>query len=165
MQVQRAEPDTFPVYALLDNIRSAWNVGAMFRTADAVGLRGLYLCGMTATPPRADLEKTSLGATLSVPWDYWDDAVAAARSIKERGLPLVVLEQTDRAEAWDRADYAFPHCFVVGHEVTGVQSEILDLADQVVDIPMMGMKQSLNVAVSFGILAYEIRRRWQTGRV
>jgi 23S rRNA (guanosine2251-2'-O)-methyltransferase len=70
-----------PVYALLDNIRSVWNVGSMFRTADAVALGGLYLCGMTATPPRPDIEKTALGATKTVPWDYWSDAVAAAASV------------------------------------------------------------------------------------
>ena len=158
------ETASFPVTALLDNIRSAWNVGSMFRTADAVGLQGLYLCGMTATPPRADIEKTSLGATLSVPWDYWPDAVAAARNVKEHGRRLVVLEQTPRAMTWNDVVYPFPCCFVVGHEVTGVQTEILDLADLVVDIPMMGVKRSLNVAVSFGLLAYEIRRSWQAER-
>ena len=150
-----------PVYGLLDNIRSAWNVGSMFRTADAVGLGGLFLCGMTATPPRPDIEKTALGATLNVPWDYWSDSTAAARRIKESGIALVALEQTERASAWDDFAYPFPHCFVVGHEVSGVRPEILDLADHVVEIPMAGIKHSLNVAVSFGILAYVIRRKWQ----
>jgi len=149
-----------PVYALLDNIRSAWNVGSIFRTADAAGLAGLYLCGMTATPPRADLEKTALGATRSVPWDYWEDAAAAARAVKARGIPLVVLEQVPGALPWDACDYPFPHCFVVGHEVRGVGPAVLELADAVVDIPMAGIKQSLNVAVSFGVMAYEVRRRW-----
>ena len=81
-----------PAYALLDNIRSAWNVGSMFRTADAVGLAGLYLGGVTATPPRADIEKTALGATVTVPWDYWPDAAACARRLRADGIPLVVLE-------------------------------------------------------------------------
>jgi tRNA G18 (ribose-2'-O)-methylase SpoU len=150
-----------PVFGLLDNIRSAWNVGSMFRTADAAGLGGLYLCGMTATPPRPDIEKTALGSTLSVPWDYWSDSIEAARSIRSAGVPLVALEQTDRAADWSSFDYPFPHCFVVGHEVRGVRSEILDIADHVVEIPMAGIKHSLNVAVSFGILAYAIRRKWQ----
>lgn len=149
-----------PVYALLDNIRSAWNVGSIFRTADAAGLSGLYLAGMTATPPRPDIEKTALGATRSVPWDFWADSVAAAREIKSRGLPLIVLEQTPDARPWDSFDFPFPHCFVVGHEVQGVRPEILDLADHTVEIPMAGIKHSLNVAVSFGVLAYEIRKRW-----
>ncbi len=149
-----------PSYALLDNIRSVWNVGSIFRTADAVGLGGLFLTGMTATPPRKDIEKTALGATLTVPWDYWQDSLAAARRIKEQGIALVALEQTDRSVDWEEFQFPFPHCFVVGHEVKGVRQEILELADHVVEIPMAGSKQSLNVAVSFGILAYQVRRRW-----
>jgi len=153
-----------PVYALLDNVRSVWNVGSMFRTADAAGLGGLFLTGMTATPPRKDMEKTALGATLSVPWDYWQDSVAAAREIQARGLPLVALEQTPDARDWDNFAFPFPHCFVVGHEVRGVRPEILEMADHVVEIPMFGAKQSLNVAVSFGVLAYQVRRRWLESR-
>ena len=149
-----------PAYALLDNIRSAWNVGSMFRTADAVGLAGLYLGGVTATPPRADLEKTALGATQTVPWDYWPDAAACARRLRADGLALVVLEQTPAAVDWEAADLPFPHCFVVGHEVHGVAPELLTQADLVVEIPMFGAKRSLNVAVSFGLLAYHVRRRW-----
>ena len=154
------ETSRLPSFALLDNIRSVWNVGSIFRTADAVGLGGLFLTGMTATPPRKDIEKTALGATLTVPWDYWQDSLAAARNIKEQGVALVALEQTSRSVDWEEFQFPFPHCFVVGHEVSGVKSEILDLADHVVEIPMAGTKQSLNVAVSFGILAYQVRRRW-----
>lgn len=150
-----------PSYALLDNIRSVWNVGSIFRTADAVGLGGLYLCGMTATPPRKDMEKTALGATLSVPWDYHQNALDAARQVKEQGQTLVALEQSSRSVDWEDFEFPFPHCFVVGHEVHGVAPEILDLADQVVEIPMAGIKHSLNVAVSFGVLAFEVRRQWQ----
>ncbi len=149
-----------PSFALLDNIRSVWNVGSMFRTADAVGLGGLFLTGMTATPPRKDIEKTALGATLTVPWDYWQDSTEAAQRIKDQGIALVALEQTSRSVNWQEFQFPFPHCFVVGHEVSGVKSDILDLADYAVEIPMAGTKQSLNVAVSFGILAYEVRRRW-----
>jgi tRNA G18 (ribose-2'-O)-methylase SpoU len=153
-------PGRLPCFALLDNIRSVWNVGSMFRTADAVGLGGLYLTGMTATPPRKDIEKTALGATLTVPWDYWPDSAEAARHIKDQGIVLVALEQTSRSVDWQEFEFPFPHCFVVGHEVSGVRSDILDLVDHTVEIPMAGTKQSLNVAVSFGILAYEVRRRW-----
>jgi len=152
--------ELLPSFALLDNIRSVWNVGSIFRTADAVGLGGLFLSGMTATPPRKDIEKTALGATLTVPWDYWQDSAEAARRIKERGISLIALEQTSRSVDWEEFSFPFPHCFVVGHEVTGVRSEILDIADHGVEIPMAGTKHSLNVAVSFGILAYQVRRRW-----
>jgi len=149
-----------PAFGLLDNIRSVWNVGSMFRTADAVALGGLYLAGMTATPPRPDMEKTALGATRTVPWDYWEDSLAAARHLKRQGLHLIVLEQAPRARDWEEFDCPFPHCFVVGHEVNGVRPALIELADEVVEIPMAGAKQSLNVAVGFGLLAYEIRRRW-----
>lgn len=147
-------------FGLLDNVRSVWNVGSMFRTADAVQLGGLYLAGMTATPPRPDMEKTALGATRTVPWDYWDDPVAAVRALRERGVQVVALEQVPGAVDWRAYPYAFPLCFVVGHEVRGVAPALLDLADAAVEIPMAGTKQSLNVAVSFGLLAFEIRRHW-----
>jgi tRNA G18 (ribose-2'-O)-methylase SpoU len=150
-----------PVYGLLDNIRSAWNVGSMFRTADAAGLAGLYLCGMTATPPRADLEKTALGASASVAWDYWSDPLAAVRAIRERGIQVVALETTPDAAPYDAFPYRYPVCFVVGHEVQGVSPEVIAACDAAVAIPMHGGKESLNVAVSFGIMAYAARRRWQ----
>jgi len=147
-------------FALLDNIRSVWNVGSIFRTADAVALGGLYLCGMTATPPRPDIEKTALGATLTVPWDYWQNAAEAVGAVRERGIRIVALEQTAAAAPYDEHAFVFPHCLVVGHEVNGVSDEVLALADDVVEIPMAGNKHSLNVAVSFGIVAYAIRRQW-----
>ncbi len=151
---------SLPVYGLLDNIRSVWNVGAMFRTADAAGMAGLFLCGVTATPPRPDMEKTALGATQHVPWDYWEDAAAAARRLRQDGVRLVALERTRDTAPYDSFSYSFPLCFVVGHETRGVSPELLALADAAVEIPMAGVKRSLNVAVSFGVLAYEIRRQW-----
>jgi tRNA G18 (ribose-2'-O)-methylase SpoU len=149
-----------PFYALLDDVRSVWNVGSMFRTADAVGLGGLYLCGLTATPPRADMEKTALGATLTVPWDYWPRAEAAVAALRTRRITIVALEQSAGARPFDGTVYTFPVCFVVGHEVRGVTPAVLALADDCVEIPMDGGKQSLNVAVSFGVMAYELRRQW-----
>ncbi len=150
-----------PVYGLLDNIRSAWNVGSMFRTADAAGLAGLYLCGMTATPPRPDVEKTALGASSTVPWDYWRDPIEALDTIRARGIQVVALETSPDAAPFDRFAYRFPVCFVVGHEVTGVRGDVQAACDATVAIPMHGDKHSLNVAVSFGIMAYAARRRWQ----
>jgi tRNA G18 (ribose-2'-O)-methylase SpoU len=149
-----------PFYALLDDVRSVWNVGSMFRTADADGLGGLYLCGLTATPPRADMEKTALGATLTVPWDYWPRAEAAVAALRTRRITIVALEQSAGARPFDGTVYTFPVCFVVGHEVRGVTPAVLALADDCVEIPMDGGKQSLNVAVSFGVMAYELRRQW-----
>jgi|SRR6056297_2496093 len=154
-----------PVYALLDNVRSAWNVGSMFRTADAAGLAGLYLCGMTATPPRPDIEKTALGASATVPWDYWPDSAEAVRAIAARGVQVVALERTDDARPHDTFAYRYPLCFVVGHEVEGVRPEVLAACDARVAIPMHGHKGSLNVAVSFGIMAYAARQGWQAQAV
>jgi tRNA G18 (ribose-2'-O)-methylase SpoU len=154
-------PGRMPVFALLDNIRSVWNVGSIFRTADAVALGGLYLAGMTATPPRPDMEKTALGATRTVPWDYWEDPAAAVRHIQAAGTKVVALEQTPGARDWRAFTYPFPVCLVVGHEVRGVSRGVLELADAVVEVPMAGAKQSLNVAVAFGVLAFEVRRRWE----
>ncbi|MBE0566720.1 MAG: TrmH family RNA methyltransferase [Krumholzibacteria bacterium] len=154
-----------PVYGLLDNVRSVWNVGSMFRTADAAGLAGLYLAGMTATPPRPDMEKTALGATRTVPWDYWADPAAAVGHLRAAGVRVVAVEQAPGAADWQGCGWSFPLCFVVGHEVRGVGSTVLALADTIVAIPMAGAKTSLNVAVSFGLIAFEIRRRWlQEGR-
>ena len=147
-----------PAFALLDNVRSAWNVGSVFRTADAVGLAGLFLCGLTPTPPRPDIEKTALGASLTVPWDYWSDPVETVVCLQEAGIPVVALEQVPRAEPFETFDYPFPLCCVVGHERSGVSTAVLDRVDAAVEIPMLGHKDSLNVAVSFGVLAYTLRR-------
>lgn len=150
-----------PVYALLDNVRSAWNVGSMFRTADAAGLAGLYLCGITATPPRPDLEKTALGAQRTVPWDYWPRTEDALIHLRRRGILLVALECADDAVTLDRAASRFPLCFVVGNEVAGLDERVRALCDHTAMIPMHGAKESLNVAVSFGLMAYASRRGWE----
>ncbi|MBT3316808.1 TrmH family RNA methyltransferase [bacterium] len=152
--------ERMPVFALLDNIRSAWNIGAMFRTADASALSGIYLSGMCATPPRPDIEKTALGATEMVPWSYSKDPVEIINSLKDEGIAIVALEQVEGAKQYVDFEYPFPCCFVVGNEVEGVSAEVAKQADYAVEIPMSGAKQSLNVAVSFGVMAFEIRRQW-----
>jgi 23S rRNA (guanosine2251-2'-O)-methyltransferase len=146
--------------ALLDNIRSTWNVGAMFRTADGAGLRHMYLCGYTSTPENPKVGKTALGAEQALTWSRHPDGVEIARSLQEEGKRLVALEGGDRAEpifhvsqTWDKS----PVVLVVGNEVAGVDPGILELCDQVVSIPMMGMKESLNAAVAFGIAIYTMR--------
>ena len=157
---QTGSLERMPVFALLDNIRSAWNIGSMFRTADAVALNGLYLSGMCATPPRPDIEKPALGATEMVPWSYSKDPFEIVTSLKEAEIKIVALEQVDNAKQYDEFEYPFPCCFVVGNEVDGVSAEVAKHADYAVEIPMNGAKQSLNVAVSFGVMAFEIRRQW-----
>ena len=150
-----------PVFGMLDNIRSAWNVGSMFRSADAAGLSGLYLCGLTAVPPRPDIEKTALGACSTVPWDHWQDTLSAIGTVRAQGIQVVALERSAGAVPFDLFAYRFPLCFVVGHEVRGISPAVLNACEALVSIPMHGAKESLNVAVSFGIMAYQARRSWQ----
>ncbi|MFZ5820018.1 MAG: RNA methyltransferase [Chloroflexota bacterium] len=144
--------------ALLDNIRSAWNVGAIFRSADGLGVSKLYLCGITPTPENKTVTKTSLGAERNVAWEHAQDGVETARKLKAEGYRLVALEQDERAiplQAKLVSDLR-KAVLIVGNEVTGVDPELLDLCDQIVHIPMRGNKRSLNVEVAFAIAAYTL---------
>ena len=151
--------ERFPVFALLDDIRSLYNVGSIFRSADAARISKLVLSGFTPRPPRREIEKTALGATGTVPWEYAPDPVPALLALRERGVRICILEQTDRSvpiDALSRSD--LPICLVVGNEIRGVRREIVEVADAAVEIPMYGMKQSLNAAVAFGIAAFACAR-------
>lgn len=148
-----------PVVVLLDDIRSLHNVGAIFRTADAVFLEHLYLCGITGTPPRNEIRKTSLGAEESVPWSFHDNPAVVVTALRDQGYQIVVLEQTDDAVDYRRADYHFPLCLIVGHEYNGVRDDLVAAADLAIEIPMLGDKHSLNVSVAFGIAIYNICSR------
>ncbi|OQX83489.1 RNA methyltransferase [candidate division KSB1 bacterium 4484_87] len=145
-----------PVSVVLDNIRSLHNVGSIFRTSDAAGVEKLYLCGITGTPPRAEIQKAALGSEKSVPWEYVSSAEQAVQQLKSQGYHIVVLEHTDAPQNFHQAEYNFPLCLVIGHEITGVSDEVIELADLAVEIPMFGIKQSLNVSVAFGVAIYEI---------
>lgn len=142
-------------YVVLDNIRSVYNVGSIFRSSDAFGISKIYLCGITPTPPRNDLEKTALGAEKTVSWEYKSDVVALVEKLKEKGIKIVVLETTPDIPI-DKTKFDFPLCLVIGNEISGVNKKILELSDQIVYIPMYGQKESLNVSVAFGIAGYII---------
>lgn len=149
--------ERFPICALLDNIRSLYNVGAIFRVADGAGIRKLYLCGITGCPPDPEIEKTALGATLSVFWEYHSDATRLVTNLKEEGWKIVALERTDCSILYSAfPSDAFPVCIIVGNEVEGVGESLLELCDMAIEIPQYGWKQSLNVAVAFGIAVYEL---------
>lgn len=145
---------------LLDNIRSAWNVGSMLRTSDGAGVRKVHLCGVTALPDNPKVAKTSLGAEKSLPWSFSANGVSAARELKDEGMRLWALEGGPRSTSlFDSMDDipGSPIVLAVGNELSGVDPGILDLCDRVVCLPMQGVKGSLNVAVAFGIAVYFIR--------
>jgi tRNA G18 (ribose-2'-O)-methylase SpoU len=148
---------------LLDNIRSAWNVGSIFRSADGFGFVHAYLCGITPTPEIEAVAKTSLGAEDSVPWSYHKDAVKLVKGLKKEGLRILALEDDERAVSikdvgWGMKDEDNGRrtVMILGSEVTGVDPELLDLCDEIVYIPMHGKKKSFNVAMAFSITAYAL---------
>lgn len=149
-----------PVEALLDNVRSVYNVGSIFRTADGVGLRHLYLCGVTPTPDHPRLAKTALGAEGSVAWSQHNNGVDTAVSLRERGYRLWAVEGRAQAVPLFEATLQSggePVVLVVGNEKAGVDPGILAQCQRVLSLPMQGLKRSLNVTVAFGIAAYFVR--------
>jgi len=149
-----------PIRVLLDNVRSLYNVGSIFRTSDAVGVEKIYLCGITGKPPRSEIHKAALGAENSVAWEYFEKPVEIIQKLKTRGYQIVILEHTDQPQLYFDAKIKFPMCLVVGHEITGISDEVVDLADKAIEIPMFGIKQSLNVSVAYGIAVYEIIKQF-----
>jgi tRNA G18 (ribose-2'-O)-methylase SpoU len=145
-----------PVRVLLDNVRSLYNVGSIFRTSDAASVEKIYLCGITGQPPRAEIHKAALGAETSVPWEYYQNPVEIIQQLKSDGFQIVIMEHTDQPQLYHNVAYKFPLGLVLGHEITGVSEQVVELADMAIEIPMFGIKQSLNVAVAYGIAIYEI---------
>lgn len=148
-----------PWMALVDDVRSLWNVGSMFRTADACGARELALCGITGHPPRAEIAKTALGAEEAVAWRYHADALEALDAAERAGYVPVALETGGGAVPVHDLDWPSPCCLIVGNEVAGVSAALLRRAALRAAIPMYGVKDSLNVAVAFGIAAQALARR------
>lgn len=149
-----------PIYVLCDNIRSIFNVGAIFRTSDAAFVEKIYLTGYTPYPPRKEIEKVALGATETVPWEYYKDPMEIVLKLKKEKIKIAVLEITNEQNLiWNAGLTDFPLCLVLGNEITGVSKEIIDMADMSFEIPMLGMKQSLNVSVAYGVAVFEMVRK------
>lgn len=150
-----------PLVAILDNVRSALNVGAFFRTCDGLGIDKLHLCGITATPPHKQIHKTALGATQTVDWSSHDDTLSAIHSLKNQGFKIYAIEVAD--DAIELQDMKFsteqPIAFVFGNEVDGVSDEIVAACDACIVIPMKGIKISYNVSVSGSIVLWEAARQ------
>ncbi|OIO87003.1 MAG: hypothetical protein AUK01_01380 [Anaerolineae bacterium CG2_30_57_67] len=151
-----AQPPALRLEAVLDNIRSAWNVGAIFRSADGLGVSKIHLCGITPSPENAAVRKTALGAENFIPWQASRNALKSAQMLQAQGLRLVALEQSPRAVALTAFTLrpAGGIALIVGNEVTGVDPALLEMCDDVVEIPMRGQKRSLNVEVAFAIAAH-----------
>lgn len=147
-----------PIYIILDNVMDTYNVGAIFRLADAVAAEKVYLCGQTETPPNTRIKKASINTTEWVTWSYAPTAVEAIHELKSQmsNLKVIAVEQDKKSVPFDKAPYTFPVALVVGYETDGVSREVLDLVDQIVELPMFGINISLNVMVSLGIVLYKI---------
>ena len=147
-----------PIILMLDDVRSLHNVGSAFRTADAFLLEKIILCGITGKPPHREINKTALGATESVSWEYYSDPLLALKKLKESGYLQIVVEQADQSIPLNKfiPDINNKYVLVFGNEVSGVKESIVHIADHVVEIPQFGTKHSLNISVSIGIVIWDI---------
>jgi tRNA G18 (ribose-2'-O)-methylase SpoU len=152
-----------PVHVVLNSIRSSYNVGSIFRTSDGAMVEKIYLCGYTPTPENKDVLKTSLGSQNSIAWEYVENASDIVSKLKKEGLKIIALELTDKSVPhYSLSKEWFPCVLIIGNEITGVSQELIDLCDHSIEIPQYGIKQSLNVAVAYGISIFEMRRIFDT---
>ncbi len=150
-----------PITIILDNVLDTYNVGSIFRLADAVAAEKVILCGETLTPPNSRIKKASINTTGWVSWEYAPSAQEALANLKSKipNLKIIAVEQDKRSKPFYEVKYEFPLAIVVGHETSGVSREVLDMADTIVELPMWGINKSLNVMVSCGIVLYEIMKQ------
>ena len=149
-----------PIVVVLDNVRSALNVGSSFRTSDAFRVEKIYLCGITATPPNKEIRKSALGATESVEWEKIEDTESVINKLKSDGYHICAIEQTENSTML--SDFILPEkpiAVVFGHEVNGVQQSVVDLCNQCIEIPQIGTKHSLNISVSVGIVIWDLYKK------
>ena len=149
-----------PIVALIENIRSMHNVGSIFRTSDGARIEQLILSGFTPVPPRPEISKTALGSTESVPWTYTKNSAKKINELKQNGYTIYTVEQTTESKNYTDIEYKFPLCFIMGNEVDGVSDELVQVTDYAIEIPMLGIKHSLNVSVAYGIILYHILSKY-----
>lgn len=160
-QELRAALPRNPLHIMLDNLRSAFNVGSIFRTADACAVERMHLCGMTAHPPHPKLAKTALGAFDYVPWTYYERNRDCVSALKALNVPIIAVETTEDAVPHHTFDWPRPVALVFGNEVNGVNGRVLAQCGGVVRIPMQGYKNSMNVATAFGVVVYSVLAAWR----
>lgn len=150
-----------PVVVVLDNIRSFNNVGSIFRTSDAFAVEQLILCGITPVPPHRDIQKTALGATESVEWHYYEKTIDAVNALKEKGYLIASIEQAE-SKTWLQDVQLSPTdkiALVFGNEIDGVEQEVINISDLVIEIPQYGTKHSINISVCCGVVVWEIVKK------
>jgi tRNA G18 (ribose-2'-O)-methylase SpoU len=166
-ELNRISPEEFkkadrrPVVVILDNVRSLNNIGSIFRSCDAFLIDKLYLCGITAKPPHRDIQKTALGATESVVWEYAENTLEIVKKLKSETYKIYSVEQADKSTKLQDFEYD-PNskvALIFGHEVRGVDQEVINVSDDCIEIPQFGSKHSFNIAVSVGIVLWEILGR------
>lgn len=168
-ELKRISPEQFrssdksPFIIVLDNVRSQSNIGSVFRTADAFLTEAIYLCGITARPPHREIQKTALGATDSVPWKYFLRTVDAIQSLKKDGYNIIGIEQVENSVALDdfTVEKTAKYALVFGHEINGVNQDVLNICDFCIEIPQFGTKHSFNIAISAGIVLWELNKKYR----
>jgi len=147
-----------PLIVILDNIRSLNNIGSVFRTSDAFRIEKIYLCGITATPPHKDIQKTALGSTESVDWDYTESTLELVKKLQSKDIQVLSIEQAENATMLNNFTPKpnTTYALVFGNEVKGVSQEVVSLSDQVIEIPQYGTKHSLNISVSCGVVLWDV---------
>lgn len=145
-----------PITIIVDNVLDAYNIGAIFRLADATACEKIYLCGTTETPPYHRIQKASVGTWAWVPWEHLDTTKQAIEKVRKENplVKVVAIEQHAKSTSFGKIDYSFPICFIVGHETTGISEDALKMADCIAEIPMYGVNKSLNVMVSLAIIMF-----------
>lgn len=150
-QIKRRE-----IYFILDNVLDTYNTGGIFRLADALGVKKIFLCGVTETPPNTRIKKASINTTEWVKWEYKESASEAIRKLKSQNpkIQIIAVEQDEKSIPYTQIDYKLPIAFVVGNETEGISQKVLKLCDQIAEIPMWGVNKSLNVIISLGVVSY-----------
>lgn len=161
--------DKMPLIIILDNVRSLNNIGSVFRTSDAFRVEAIYLCGISATPPSAEIHKTALGAENSVAWQYFEDTHEAVQQLQQRGYKVMAIEQCQGSVMLDQWQPTFKtsetpyqgYAIVMGNEVKGVQQTVVDMCDGCIEIPQYGTKHSLNVSVTTGLVIWDFFKAFE----